>query len=165
MIVDGFCSDIYIHINCLNSKEGKRWREDRAKSDELYRGYLELITHGREVNCPACRTRCKLYSKSRDVGYVWELCCDQCGEVSLNGLSAYTSEDDVHLLEELKSLEASYFRTKDEAIQVRMEAISALRGTFGRCACGGQFVIAAYPRCSNCFTPLLDSYFHYSNCY
>jgi hypothetical protein len=164
MITEGIYSELYFHIDCLNSKEGKRWRVERARTDKLYARYLELISHGRVVKCPACHTECAIYFKSRDVPHVWELSCDVCGKVNLDGLSIDSSDDEKQLIKELKSLEIDFLRAEDKSIDVRIEAISNLSGSFGRCECGGLFVIAAPPRCSCCYTPLLQSYFHYSQC-
>ena len=164
MIVDGYYSGIYFHIDCLNSMEGMLWREERTKSDSLYARYLELISHGRVVTCPACHAQCSLYLKSADKPFVWETLCDVCGAVNLDGLSAYRSADERLLLEELKSLEKGFLHSIDASIDARVEVLSLQYGENGRCECGGHFAIAAYPRCATCFTPLIDSYFHYAIC-
>jgi hypothetical protein len=164
MIKDDFYSNIYFHIKCLNTEDGKRWREEHARADKVYARHLELTTHGRVVRCPVCHTECAIYLKTIDVPHVWELSCDVCGDVNLNGLSAYSSDDEKELIKKLKVLESDFLRAEDKSIDVKIEAISKLSGPFGRCECGGLFVIAAPPRCSCCFTPLLQSYFHYSQC-
>jgi hypothetical protein len=121
MIKDDFYSNLHFHIKCLNSEEGKRWREERANTDEIYARHLELITHGRLVKCPACHIECAIYLKSRDVPHVWELSCDVCGEVNFKGLSVYSSDDEKELIFKLKILESDvYFASGSESNRERI---------------------------------------------
>jgi hypothetical protein len=164
LVRDGYYSDTYCHLGCLNSEAGKLWRAQRAIVDEGYGRYLTLTTHGRVVYCPACHTQCEVYLKNADVSSVWETCCDLCGRVNHDGLCAYGSKEEAELVKTLKRLEEQFLRAMDRAVEAQVELLSTQWGAMGRCDCGGRYLIAALPRCANCFTPLVESYFHYASC-
>lgn len=164
LVPDEFYPGVQLHLHCLNSEAGVRWTRMRAEADPLYARYLSLITMGHQVTCSACGSSERLSPKATGMGAGhWEVSCRSCHRYRPL-LSAYRSSMERELYDTLSSL-AHEFRLSANSTdilarvdQLALEADSLLPEE--TCSCGGQFSLAARPRCSNCQEVLLDSPFH-----
>ena len=163
LIPEEFYPTEFIHLHCLNSAEGRRWRDERKARDAGFKRYMDLITVGRKVPCPACSSDDNsLSQKSSGHSPMFELCCTSCDRYS-HGLSPYTHavtgplsdlRQDFVLGVNLERIEPEVERlSREQAAKVPPE----------KCPCGGSFVIAAKPRCHQCKAVLADTYFHFND--
>jgi hypothetical protein len=163
LIPDEFYPGVSIHLYCLNSAAGHRWREERSAADPAYRRYNDMITVGRQVSCPSCGSAENwLSQKSSGFSPSFELCCTRCDRYS-HGLSPYEHT----VTGPLSSLQQDFVRGINlERIEPEVQRLSAEQSARQKpepCSCGGAFVIAAKPRCHACREVLADTYFHYSD--
>jgi len=163
MFQDGYYADVWIHLNCSNTDKAKQWRQQRVSEDPGYNRYLRLISDGIRTPCTLCGDSDRLCVKAVDAD--WQMCCNRCHRVNLNGLNTYTT-DDSRLYSELQTLRELFLHDSTAAamskIEKNMEFLAAQYDDFGKCECGGRYSISAKPRCSHCSEILFDSYFHFT---
>lgn len=161
---DGFYQNTWFHIGCLNSEAAQKWREARRVDDPRYRRYHELLTAGRQLSCLKCGETNYLYPKFIGHSPSWELCCNRCSNVDVNGINPYELPD---IAEPLLSLYDEFMQGKElSEMKDDIKGITTLfeaKETPAKCECGGVYSIAARPRCRACKEVLLESIFHYSD--
>jgi len=161
---DSFYPDIRMHLKCLNSKEAIAWRKKKMNEDPLFRRYIELISMGRKMRCSACSETNYLYLKCAErFSPSWELCCDECHRVDLEGLSPY--EFDVNDLSDLSDdfcIGKRELSDEWSELEKISDVIESRRG-FTKCECGGSFTVLGKPRCWSCGEVVYDTVFHYAH--
>lgn len=164
LVPDEFYPGVRLHLHCLNSPAGADWTRMRAEADPSYARYLSLITSGHQVACPSCGASERLSPKASGMGAgYWEANCRSCHRYRPL-LDAYRGPMERESYETLCGL-AREFRLGANAagILARVEQLAVEVDSLlpeGTCSCGGQFSLAARPRCSRCREVLLDSPFH-----
>lgn len=79
LCVDDFDETIAVHLNCLDGPEWQQWEAEQKQRNPLYRRYIELMTYGRPITCPACGASQRLGPKAVGIGAgVWEINCTSC---------------------------------------------------------------------------------------
>jgi hypothetical protein len=161
-IVDEYLPDAWCHLRCLNSTVAKAWREERRRHDPGYARYWRMSSVGRAIQCDSCGSECVVSAKARgmDAGG-WEACCTACHRIS--GLNGYTHRAEYDRLRaaEHRFLLGPLDDSWREAVRAVADAADRWLAE-QRCPCGGDFSVAAPPRCPTCGHVLFDSYFHFA---
>ena len=114
------------------------------------------------IACDHCGLENKLYLKASQQH--WEMCCNQCHKVNLNGLDYYV-EKEQGILKELADTKKLFLHNSSEASAKKVintiDSLASQYHKFGKCDCGGAFSISAEPRCAQCGSVVLSSNFHY----
>lgn len=162
MFQNGYYSNIWMHSECMGTEKTKKWHLQRQREDAGYNRYVELTNDGALIKCDKCGHENIFCVKA--FGPAWEACCDQCHKVNKIALDAYAKEDE-DIFRELQKLNKEFLLNSDdkkiEKIEKAVELISSQNGPSGKCSCGGEYLIAARPRCIHCNQIVFDSYFHY----
>jgi hypothetical protein len=162
MYQDGYYSDVWMHLKCLNSDKAKQWRDIKRKEDKNYRRYIALISDGIHMQCNYCGHINNIGVKATRMA--WEVSCTQCESITIYTPSP-GKEDDRSLFEELKKTRELFVRDPRESticsVQKTMEELAFRYDNLGKCNCGGIYSFSAKPRCAQCGEIAFDSYFHY----
>jgi hypothetical protein len=125
----------------------------------------DLLVFGKPVLCPVCKKTSYLYPKA--VGYqpyIWEVNCGSCHVFDLGINACNPGHEQLH--NSLSKLRERYFNGETSAVFV--EDIKELARVYDQtlknrvCVCGGNFSIAANPKCIHCDVDIFNSYFHYA---
>jgi hypothetical protein len=151
LLDEPFYAGILVHLSCLNTEAGTRWRVAQALQDPRYGRYLQLITAGYQVTCTTCGSEENfLYPKLIGHSPAWELCCMLYHQISA-GIDPYV---DPELTNTLSELYDDFVRgINAERIERQIEHLSEKHGerfAAVQCSCGGTFSIRAGPRCRRC---------------
>ena len=165
MFKDEYFDNVWYHISCINTEKGKKWREEKVRTDAGYARYFNLISHGRIIKCKVCGAENRLYLKAAQMTpHIWEMNCIQCHNVNYQAIDAYTRYGD-DLAKELQSMKKEYLCSSEkevlDRINTRIDFLASQYDDFGKCECGGFFSIKAKPRCKECDCIISDSFFHY----
>lgn len=159
---DGYYSNTFFHLACLNSEDAKKWRSVMREKDPKYASYSSLITAGLKLKCENCGSD-ENYLNPKFIGHspYFEACCSECSEVS-NGLNPYLYKD---LIDRLLVLMERFKKGSDDPdLDGNINEIAKQGDGFlkpSNCKCGGKFSLKAKPRCKKCRHVIYESYFHY----
>ena len=158
--------DVYVHSSCCDTETAVSWCRAREQEDPRYKRYR--ISHSIEVEviCGTCQTRHWLHSRS--VGMAagnWPTHCTQCYRLGKT-FSEFDPQTREYVGGRLDQLEWQfYFEGLTPEIEAAMQAFAAQYDKHTNpqpCLCGGQFSIAAKPRCKHCSQVLYDTYFNFA---
>jgi hypothetical protein len=164
---DGVDGDALIHLHCYNSPAAREWRAQRCRVDPMYARSMRLMTLREPVACEHCGVALNLLPKAIGMGAgSWEVTCIQCPRPGPASLSAYGEAREYFA--QLANVRHDFIlgRNLDDVdrrvAELAMKADHLVNGLVcgSRCPCGGQFSIAAKPRCPHCGEVAFDSYFH-----
>lgn len=166
LVPEEFYPGVHLHLHCLNSAAGRAWTQARADADLLYARYLSLITLGYEIHCSACGSLERLSPKAISMGAGhWEANCRSCHR-HRPLLNAYRSPAERDLCSALGRLAQDFKLGRSPAgVLMHVEHLSQEGDALlarESCTCGGDFSLAARPRCARCQEVLIDSPFHFT---
>jgi hypothetical protein len=158
---DSYQPGVWYHSRCISSEAGRQWMAARAQEDPQYARYQSLMTQGHPILCPECCHAQAMSPKELGpfTGGGWDLCCDSCSNV------LHHSVLDGSLCDRLHELQYRFVRYgSDSGIEQEIQRLAQQYDPLvgGPCSCGGQYSIAAKPRCVRCGAVVYDTCFHYT---
>jgi hypothetical protein len=164
LCVDRFDDDEeLIHFRCYNSARAVAWREERRAEDPTYDRYLRLTTPREPVHCPHCSAMLEM--SSRVVGMMGSMLpvnCTKCHRATTRAFSF--GEPGEAIWAWIDAIRADFVRARHlDSIDERLREVAREYNRFVDpfpCKCGGQFSLAAKPRCPRCEHVAFDTYFH-----
>ncbi len=164
LVDDIFYEGVRMHLHCINSDAGREWTRRKAETDPEFARHLELSTVGGRRECAGCGALERTSPKAYGMGAgTWEMNCTSCHR-SRPLLSAYGSPERRDLVLRIQQLGLEFRRSA--AVPALLDQMQALADRHDGdlapdpCECGGRYSLAAFPRCSRCATPLLESPFN-----
>lgn len=154
--------NVFVHSQCLNEPAYSNWVAEQRARDPEYARYWDMMTYGLPHKCLGCGATLNLAPKAVGMGAGgWDVCCDACPRVLRNGISAYAHPEVFARLEAAREkflIGRNIAGLKEELLALSAECDPLLKT--GICTCGGQFSLAAPPRCPQCHAVAIDSCFH-----
>lgn len=89
LMPDSYYEDIYLCHDCWFSEDIQKWRNEKEKTDPLYKRYSDLTTAGFKISCPSCGKETNRSPKFIGHSPTWEVCCTKCSETDYNTVSPY----------------------------------------------------------------------------
>ncbi len=158
---------IFVHQHCLNTESMRAWRRAQELENPVYQRYRFLMSAGAEVLCSECHLRHWLWPKSIGMGAgSWQTHCSHCyrlGQAVSPVMREATDEDVASRIEHFR--QQFLLEGQTPAITVTMQTLAKRYDTQANpapCRCGGQFSLAASPRCKRCGHILYETYFNYA---
>jgi len=163
LIPDSYFPEVWWHLTCLNSEEGRRWREIQQKQDAGYKRFIMLSSESLPIQCPKCGSeKNSLWPKFIGHSPNYEASCNRCHRVNHNALDPYANRKAVtKLLRHAENFSlGKHAENLDQIVRDLAEQYDPLI-IQSQCLCGGRFSVGAKPRCRRCRTVIFDSYFHF----